>query len=200
MTDNLSPEPSPRGTILTFAIIALAIIGGAVLLLITRPEPVRITINPPLPTATSLPTATPAPITVYVTGAVNQPETTITLPAGSRVQEALDNVGGVTENADLERVNLAQILRDGDQVHVPELNESAETALPTPSGGITIVHVNSATLEELMTLPGVGEALGQRIIDYRTANGAFVDMAALDEVSGIGPAMLENLEGLVAFD
>jgi competence protein ComEA len=198
MTDNF--EPSPRNTILAFAIIALAIIGGAVLLLVTRPEPVKITINPPLPTATSLPTATPAPITVYVTGAVNQPETTITLPAGSRVQEALDMAGGITENADLERVNLAQILRDGDQVHVPELNEMAEITLPTPSGGITIVYVNSATVEELMTLPGVGEALAQRIIDYRTANGAFADLSALDNVSGIGPAMLENLAGLIAFD
>jgi len=198
MIDN--PEPSPRITILAFAIIALTIIGGAILLLITRPEPVKITINPPLPTATALPTSTPSPITVYVTGAVNQPETTITLPAGSRVQEALDQVGGVTENADLERVNLAQILRDGDQVHVPDLNETEEFTLPTPSGGIAIVYINSATIEELMTLPGVGEALAQRIIDYRTANGAFSDLAALDNVSGVGPAMLENLEGLVAFD
>lgn len=198
MIDN--PEPSPRNTILAFVIIAFAIIGGAALLLVTRPEPVRITINPPVPTATPLPTSTPAPITVYVTGAVNQPQTTITIPAGSRVQEALDMVGGVTENANLERVNLAQILRDGDQVHVPALNETSDIALPTPSGGIAIVHVNNATLEELMTLPGVGAALAQRIIDYRTANGVFADMAALDNVSGIGPAMLRNLEGLIAFD
>lgn len=200
MTDNLSPEPSPRGTILAFAIIALAIIGGAILMLATRPEPVKITINPPVPTATALPTTTPAPITVYVTGAVSQPETTITIPAGSRVQDALDTVGGVTENADLERVNLAQILHDGDQIHVPELNESAETVLPTPSGGIIIVHINTATLEELMTLPGVGGALAQRIIDYRTTNGAFADLAALDNVSGIGPSMLENIKEMVAFD
>jgi competence protein ComEA len=198
MIDN--PEPSPRITIFAFALIALAIIGGAVLLLMTRPEPVRITINPPLPTATPPPTSTPSPITIYVTGAVSQPETTLSLPAGSRVEEALEMVGGVIENADLERVNLAQILRDGDQIHVPELNESDEIALPTPSGGIAIVYVNSATLEELMTLPGVGEVTAQRIIDYRTANGAFADMAALDNVSGIGPAMLENLEGLIAFD
>lgn len=200
MTDNFSPEPSPRAAILAFAIIALAIIGGAILLLVSRPEPVRITINPPLPTATAQPTNTPSPITVYVTGAVNQPQTTITIPAGSRVQDALDQVGGVTENANLERVNLAQILRDGDQVHVPAFNETTETVLPTPSGGIAVVHVNSATLEELMTLPGVGAALAQRIIDYRTTNGAFADLAALDNVSGVGPAMLARLKDLIIFD
>ncbi len=196
MSDNL-PEASPRTTILAFVIVTIAITGGAILLLATRPEPVRITINPPAPTATPAPTSTPAPITVYVTGAVGQPETLITLPPGSRAQDAIDAAGGVTDNADLERVNLAQILRDGDQVHVPEIG--VEAVLPTPGGG-GIVHINSATLEELDTLPGIGPSLAQAIIDYRDANGPFADMAALDEVSGIGPGLLEDLEGLVAFD
>jgi len=196
MADNL-PEASTRATIIAFVIVALAIVGGVVLLLATRPEPVRITINPPLPTATPEPAATPSPIEVYVTGAVGQPDSVITLPPGSRVQDAIDAAGGVTENADLERVNLAQVLRDGDQVHVPQIG--VETSLPTPSGG-GIVHINSATVEELDSLPGIGPALAQAIIDYRNANGPFADMAALDEVSGIGPALLEQLQGLIAFD
>lgn len=199
MTDNLPPEPSPRATIIAFIIVTLAIIGGIVLLLLTRPEPVQITINPPLPTATPEPTPTPDPITVYVTGAVNQPESMVSLPAGSRVQDALDAAGGIVEGADLERVNLAQILRDGDQVHVPLIEESA-VELPTPSGGTALVYINSATLEELMTLPGVGEALAQRILDFRQANGSFADMNALDAVEGIGPALLQDLEGLIVFD
>jgi competence protein ComEA len=196
MADNL-PEPSPRNTIMAFLIVAVAIVGGAILLLSTRPQAVQITINPPVPTVTPQPTVTPAPIVVYVTGAVAEPATLITLPPGSRVQDAIDEAGGVTDSANLEAVNLAQILHDGDQVHVPE--QGVETVLATPSGG-TIVHINSATLEELDTLPGVGPAMAQAIIDYREANGPFLDMAALDEVSGIGPGVLEDLEGLIAFD
>jgi len=197
--DDQQPEIAPRTAIAAFIIVTLAIVGAIILLLATRPAPVQITINPPLPTATPEPTLTPAPVTVYVTGAVNQPESLVTIPAGSRVRDVLEAAGGVSDSADLERVNLAQIVRDGDQIHVPELG-AAETVLPTPSGGIEIVHINSATLEELMTLPGVGEALAQRILDYRRANGSFADLAALDAVEGIGPALLERVAALIVFD
>lgn len=196
-----TPDPAPRTTILVFIIVVVAILVGAALLLASRPTPVQITINPPLPTATPPPSATPAPILVYVTGAVAQPEQTYALPADSRVQDALDAAGGTTETADLTRVNFAQRLRDGDQVHVPELDlESEEVVLPTPSGGIRPININTANLEELMELPGIGEALAQRILEYRATNGAFADFADLDEVSGIGPAMLEELEPWVVFE
>jgi competence protein ComEA len=185
-------------TILAFVAVIVVIVVGAALLLSSRPEPVTIVINPPVPTATPLPTQTPAPILVYVTGEVAKPETTVSLPAGSRVQDALDAAGGVTANADLERVNLAGILRDGDQVHVPSISGAA-AELPTPSGG-SIVYINTATLEELDMLPGVGPALAQAIIEYREANGPFTSMEDLDQVSGIGPAMLEDLEGLISFE
>ena len=186
-----------RGTIIAFVLIALAIIGGSVLLILTQPGPVQITINPPIPTATPLPTATPSPLTVYVTGAVGQPETLLILAPGSRVQDAIEAAGGFSVSADRERVNLAQILRDGDQIHVPELNEAV--ALPTPNTG-GVVHVNTATVEELATMPGIGPSLAQRIIDYREANGPFTSLADLDAVSGIGESTLENLADLVAFD
>jgi competence protein ComEA len=199
MTDNPNPMPesSPRLTIAAFIIVAVAIIGGAALLVATRPEPVKITINPPPPTATIQPTGSPAPITVYVTGAVGKPETLLTLPSGSHVQDAIDAAGGTTDTADLEQVNLAGLLHDGDQVHVPEQNEESVTA--TPSGG-GIVHINTATLEEIDTLPDIGPALAQRIIDYRDANGPYADLEALDVIEGIGPALLEKIAPLVVFD
>lgn len=196
--NDLPPTTSPRATVIAFLILAVLIVGSIVLLLATRPQPVQITINPPIPTSTPLPTSTPAPLTVFVTGAVNEPEALYTLPPGSRVQDAIDAAGGTTEDADLSRVNLAGFLRDGDQVHVPSLNE-IEAVVPTPSGG-TVIHVNTATVEELDTLPGVGPALAQAIIDYRETNGDFTSMEDLDAVSGIGPALLEGLAGLVAFD
>lgn len=197
MSDSPLPEPSPRASIIAFVIIAIAILGGGALLLASRPQPVQITINPPLPTATSAPTFTPGPITVYITGAVAQPEILLTLPAGTRIEAAIEAAGGVLENADLERVNLAAILRDGDQVHVPQRGQ--ETILPTP-GGSGIIYINTATVEELTALPGIGTGLAQRIIDYREANGFFDNLDALDAVPGIGPALLEAITPLISFE
>jgi competence protein ComEA len=199
MSDNPNPMPnsSPRLTIAAFIIIALAIIGGGALLLSTRPEPVKITINPPPATATLAPTASPGPLTIYITGAVNKPEITISLPPGSRVQDAIDAAGGTTDKANLEAVNVAAILHDGDQVHVPE--QGVESVTATPSSG-SIVHINTATLEEIDTLPDIGPSLAQRIIDYRDANGPFANLDALDAVEGIGPSLMEKISALVVFD
>lgn len=194
MTDSPLPEPSPRNTIAAFVIAAAATLGGAILLLSTRPPPVQITINPPAPTATA---TTPAPITVYVTGAVNQPEQVITLPYGSRTVDALNATGGITEEADMQRVNLAAVLHDGDQVHVPAKGEII--VLATPGGGV-VVHINTATAEEIDTLPGIGPSLAEQIIAYREANGPFRNFDDLDRVGGIGPSLLEQLQGLIAFD
>jgi competence protein ComEA len=200
----MSNTVSSRSTIIVFMIAIAVIIGGSAIVLLARPDPVQIVVNPPVPTATPAPTNTPAPIVVYVTGAVNQPEQTITLPYGSRVSDALEAVGGVTDEADMERVNLAGILRDGDQIHVPSLNDTIvadETAssLPTPSGG-EVIYINSATLEELQTLPNIGPALAQRILDYREANGSFTSLEDLDSVSGIGASTLEALADLISFE
>lgn len=197
MTDNPAPEPSPRNTLLAFVIVAAALVGGAILLLSNRPPTVQITLNTPEPTHTAQPTLTPGPITVYVTGAVNQPDQLITLPPGSRVQDAIDAAGGVTGAADMERVNLADRLRDGDQVHVFAVGQGTELA--TPSAG-QAVYINSATLEELDTLPGVGPALAEAILAYREANGSFRSLDDLDAVEGIGPALLEDWQDLVIFD
>ena len=200
-------EVSTRTTIIAFLIVAVVVIGGIAVLMTSQPEPVHITINPPEPTYTPAPTATPEPIIVYVTGAVAQPESMVTLPYGSRVEDALEAAGGVLDDANLQQVTLAGILHDGDQVHVPvygaDETDEAEVmsidALATPSGG-PVVYINTATLEELETLPGVGPVMAQRIIEYREENGSFTDLEDLDNVSGIGPATLENLSELISFE
>jgi competence protein ComEA len=143
-------------------------------------------------------TSTPGVNVIYVTGEVQNPESVVTLAAGSRVQDAILAAGGTTDNADLERVNLTQILNDGDLVYVPPLIGD-EIQTPTPNHA-PLVHINSATLEELDTLPGVGPALAQAIIDYRTEHGPFTSLADLDNVDGVGPAKLEDWQTLIMFD
>lgn len=195
---------TPAWQILT-GVIALAfiVIIAAMLLLVTQPDPVQITINPPVPTATPQPSATPGPIVVYVTGAVNAPQTTVALPAGSRVGDALLAAGGTTADADLTLVNVAALVRDGDQVHVPAMNgapaQTAPLILPTRSGG-AVVFVNTATVEELETLPRIGPAIAARIVAYRDENGPYLSLEDLGNVNGIGPATLEQLAPLVTFD
>jgi competence protein ComEA len=197
MTSEPTPPPR-RATFAAAAVLSLTAVAVVLLLLATRPQPVEITILPPAPTATPLPTATPAPVTVYVTGAVAQPDTLRSLPAGSRVEDALAAAGGALPEADLSRVNLAARLRDGDQIHVPPV-DAPDLPLPTASGG-DIVNLNAATREELETLPGIGPVTAQAILDYRAAHGPFADLAALDNVEGIGPATLQALADRVVFE
>jgi competence protein ComEA len=194
---NDTPDQPLRGATTAFVILVVAIVGAGALLLLSRPQPVTIQVNPPLPTATPEPAPTPGPVTAYVTGAVAQPGLVVELPAGSRVEQALALAGGPLPDADLERVNLAQVVRDGDQIHVPRQDEAA--LLPTPGGG-GLVRINHASLEELTALPGIGPALAGRIVAYREANGPFEDLDALDQVSGIGPALLAQITGLIVFD
>lgn len=191
---------SSRTAIVAALLLAIAIASSGMLLLYSRPEPVHITIKPPAPTLTPAPTATALPILVYVTGEVLHRGTQQFLPYGSRVSDAVAAAGGFTDLADRERVNLAGVLRDGDQVHVPSIEANrAGGALPTPSGG-SLVNVNTATLEELVALPNIGSVTAQRIIEYREQVSPFATLADLDQVPGIGSSTLEALQDLVRFD
>lgn len=192
-------EPTTRGAAAAYLLAALALIGVGVLLLLTRPQPVKITLNTPLPTSSPQPTNTPGPLVVYVTGAVMQPDTLITLPSGSRAQDAIDAAGGSLPDADLSAVNLAALLRDGDLIHVPSRSAETVNQPPTPNRP-ALVRINSATVDELMTLPGIGEVTANAIIAYREANGPFTDLDALDAVDGIGPSTVEEIAEFIVFD
>jgi len=144
-------------------------------------------------------TPTPGALTVYVVGEVARPQSMVSLPAGSRVEDAIRAAGGATDSADLSRVNLSQRLNDGDYVYVPSRGATAEMITPTPNRP-PLVHINDATLEELQTLPGIGPSLAQAIVDYRTEHGPFMRLEDLDAVPGLGPAKLEALRELIAFD
>jgi competence protein ComEA len=183
---------------ITIGLMAVTAVAVVVILILGRPRPVKVSVIPPTPTSPPLPTSTPSPLTVYVTGAVVHPNTTHTLPHNSRVESAIIAAGGALENADLSRVNLTDILRDGAQIHVPELEATESAPPPTPIGGAK-VNVNTANAEQLDSLPGIGPALAQRIIDYRTQNGPFASLDDLDNVDGIGPALLDALRDLVLF-
>lgn len=155
-------------------------------------------------------------VVVHVAGAVTQPGV-VELAAGARVADAVTAAGGPAVDAEVAAVNLARVLVDGEQVYVPRLGESPPGAAAGASGGgagagppgdgvgtgsssaaaAGPVNLNTATVAELDTLPGVGPVLAQRIVDWRDQDGPFLSVEDLDAVSGIGPAMMERLRDLV---
>ncbi len=195
-------QRSPYGLIIAAIFAAALFVAGGIYLL-REPKHTTVEIIPPQPTATDLPTATPAPLEIYVTGAVQNPQSRLSLPVGSRVEDAITAAGGALENADLDAVNLAQRLQDGDQIFVPALPAEGETSegnsLPTPNAP-RIVNINEATLEELDTLPGIGPTTAQAIIDYRAANGPFESIDELLDVQGIGEGTLDDIRAYVTVE
>ena len=145
--------------------------------------------------------AADAPIYVHVVGEVHSPGV-VELPAGSRVEAAIELAGGATAGAVLSGVNLARIVQDGEQIVVPnELTASTEPSGSVPPAGGTaigsVINLNSADSAALQSLPGVGPALAQRILDWRSTNGQFGTVEQLLEVSGIGAKTLEGFRDRV---
>jgi competence protein ComEA len=128
-------------------------------------------------------------VVVHVAGAVKHPGL-ITLPAGSRVADALDKAGGAQAPRYLDTVNLARVLVDGEQIVLGE-----PTGSSTAGGKLSL---NSATAAELEQLPGVGPVLAQRIVQWRGDHGPFRSVDDLNEVSGVGDSLMDQLRPLVS--
>ena len=132
-------------------------------------------------------------VVVYVSGAVASPGV-LTLPANSRVIDAITAAGGATPEADLESINLARILVDGEQIRVGVVGESPPSASAgTGTDAQACVRLATATETELQTLPGIGPALAQRIISYRATHPRLTSVEELDDVPGIGPSLIEKI-------
>jgi competence protein ComEA len=152
------------------------------------------------PTSRPTPTAAPAPLRVYVSGAVAHPDVYV-LPPDALVKDAISAAGGSLDHADLDRVNLADGVSDHQHVHVPQIGQTPPPQqAPLSPSSQPCVNINVASAEELDTLPGIGPAYARRIIEYRLANGPFQDIEDLTQIQGIGPATLEGIRSLVCLE
>jgi competence protein ComEA len=211
-------DPGRTGALALAAVAAVAAVFAAVGVWADRPVPEPVPALPLVagaPAAPSLPGGLPAappadagPIVVSVSGRVHRAGL-VRLAPGSRVGDAVDAAGGATPDADLTGLNLAARIADGEQVVV-----GVPTPVTPPAGGAAPaaggagggagggapggrVDLNTATLEQLDQLPGVGPVTAQRILEWRSQNGRFAAVDQLQEVSGIGEARFATLRDLV---
>lgn len=141
-------------------------------------------------------------ITVDVKGAVKAPGI-YDLPVGSRINDAVQKAGGLTDNADSKSINLAQKISDETLVYVPTREEVTSQETPSSSSnskGNKKVNLNKASLEELKQVKGLGAKRAQDIIDHRDSNGKFKSVDDLKKISGFGAKTIEKLKDYVTVD
>ena len=139
----------------------------------------------------------PEPIGVHIGGQVKYPGF-IWIEEGTRLYDALEQVGGPLEDANLDAINLSKKLTDEEKIHIPKIGEETEiimTSSNTSPGGK--VNINRATEAELTTLPGIGPVLANKIVDYREASGPFKTIEDIKNVTGIGDKRFKDIEDLI---
>lgn len=144
-------------------------------------------------------------IVIHITGEVNN-EGIIEIKEGGRISDAIEEAGGLTKEADLERVNLAYELEDGQKIYIPNKKDKDIEEYVTEGvddivfpdelskAGDGLVNINKASSEELQELDGIGEALAENIIAYRENNGKFKNIEDIKNVSGIGDSKYEKIK------
>jgi competence protein ComEA len=217
-------DPGRAGAIALAAIAAIAVLVTVFTLMREQPAPVMSAKLPPVDmaaTASRGPSPGPStrpnqPVVVSVVGLVHTPGL-VTLAPGARIADALKAAGGSTDGADTIGLNMARQVDDGEQIVVgiaPVKGQPAvlgssvspgsaapgtpsTTSQPTKGASTALINLNTATVEQLDTLPGVGPVRAAAIVAWRTANGKFTSVDQLGEVDGIGPGRLEKLRPLV---
>ena len=139
-------------------------------------------------------------ICVHVCGSVNAPGVYY-LKKGARVHEAVEQAGGLSENADPGYVNLAEEVEDGEQIYIPSKEEVAADLVPKAESGQAaadgLVNINTAGVEELKTLPGIGEIKAEAIVSYRESAGAFGSIEEIMNVAGIKESSYEKIKEFI---
>ena len=154
-------------------------------------------------------------IVIHITGEVKN-SGVFTLKEGSRIDDAIKAAGGATKNADLDEINLAYELQDGQKIYIPnkkDKEKSDEKVYITSESGNNVVvqentvenggnskkvNINTASQSELETLPGIGESIANRIIEYREQNGKFAKPEDIQNVKGIGTAKYNKIKDLIS--
>lgn len=152
-------------------------------------------------------------VIIHITGSVKNPGI-VKLKEGSRIEDAIESAGGLTENADITKVNLAYVVEDGTKIKIPSASEEdigdediidsksgdniiiEENAVPSNNSTQTI-NINKATEKEFETLPGIGPSLASKIIEYRNQNGKFGSIEDIKNVNGIGDNKYEKIKDLI---
>lgn len=178
--------------------VFFGLLSGALILVINnRPTGQAIEL-PPLPTA--------SPLVVHISGAVTNAGV-YALPGGSRLEDAIRAAGGLSADADTQQMNLAARIADGEKITIPSISPTSAPGAPAPetrsqslplNGAPARVNLNTATLEELDALPGIGETKAAQIIAYREENGPFASIEDIQNVPGIGPKIFETIQDLIS--
>ena len=147
-------------------------------------------------------------ITIFVSGEVHKPGV-VTIDSEKRLSHAIEELGGITENADLNKINLAMKLEDEYHYIIPKIGEDLENdtienikddKLIDLDNKNNLININTATIQELDVLPGVGEATANKIVNYRDENGKFNSIEEIKNVNGIGEKKYEELKNLISIE
>lgn len=165
--------------------VLLGIMIGGVICLVASPK-LNSSISYISPTTTTK-------IVISITGSVRNPGV-FTLNYGSRINDAIEAAGGLSENANVDGVSLAQVLEDEENIFIPSTSNDIPSSISNSQGKI---NLNTASLEELISLPGIGQEKAQAVIDFRNQHGNFTSIQDLLFVPGFGQGILDSIKNLI---